>query len=152
MESMSWTTEQQEAISDIGQNLLVSAAAGSGKTAVLVERIIQLVVKKGVNIDEMLIVSFTEAAATQMKNKIYKALAEAGLDDQIERMSRASICTLSSFAFSVVKNYYHLIGADPSCKICDDIKARLLQQEALDDMYEQLFECKDSDFLYFLDR
>ena len=146
-----WTDEQLVAITDSKHNLLVSAAAGSGKTAVLVERIKRLVIEEKVNIDEMLIVTFTEAAASEMKAKIYKALKEAGLSDQIDRMGRSSIGSFDSFAYSVIKRYYPLIDVDPSLSILDSTKEALLKEEALDDLYEEMFERKDEDFLHFLD-
>ena len=146
-----WTEEQKVAIGDSGHNLLVSAAAGSGKTAVLVERIKRLVIEEHVNIDEMLIVTFTDAAASEMKAKIYKALQEAGIKDQIDRMGRSSIGSFDSFAYSVVRRYYQLINVDPNLSICDGPNEAILKEEALDDLYEEMFETKDKDFLHFLD-
>ena len=146
-----WTDEQLVAINDSKHNLLVSAAAGSGKTAVLVERIKRLVIEGKVNIDEMLIVTFTEAAASEMKAKIYKALKEAGLRNQIDRMGRSSIGSFDSFAYSVIKRYYQLIDVDPSLSILDSTREALLQEEAMDDLYEEMFDVKDKDFLHFLD-
>ncbi len=146
-----WTSEQKAAIEDNSHNLLVSAAAGSGKTAVLVEHIKKLVIEKHVNIDEMLVVTFTEAAASEMKAKIYKALKDSGLSNQIDRMGRSSISSFDSFAYSVVKRYYHIIGLDPSFSICDATKSALLKEEALDDLYEEMFDAKDREFLDFID-
>jgi len=146
-----WTIEQQEAMTDFDHNLLVSAAAGSGKTAVLVERIINLIKEGKSNIDEMLIVTFTKAAAAEMREKIFRRLQEEGLDDQIERMGHADISSLDSFAFSIVKRYYYIIGVDPSLKTCDKTASALLKEEALDELFEKEFKNQSADFIYFLD-
>ena len=81
---MEWNERQSDAISSSGETLLVAAAAGSGKTAVLVERIIRLLCEEGRSLSEMLIVTFTQAAASEMKEKIYKALTDAAADETIE--------------------------------------------------------------------
>ncbi|MCQ2561796.1 MAG: helicase-exonuclease AddAB subunit AddA [Clostridia bacterium] len=160
---MAWTERQQAAIDKRGTNLLVSAAAGSGKTSVLVERVRKLVMEEGVNIDEMLIVTFTNAAAAEMKERIYdallKALAAPDIDpkdkahlrNQLSLIGRANISTFHKFALEIVHRYYHVIGIKPNLAICDDAKQTLLRQEALDELMEEKYAEGSADFKAFLD-
>ena len=107
-----WTTEQQEAIDKEGCNIIVSAGAGSGKTAVLTARTIRKL-KSGVNINEILILTFTNAAAFEMKERIRKAIKkEESLKDQLELIDGAYITTFDSFALSIVKKYHYLLNID----------------------------------------
>ena len=162
-----WTDRQQEAIDDRGNSLLVSAAAGSGKTAVLVERIEKLLLVpdengKRASLDRMLIVTFTKAAASEMKEKLRKALGEALKDkgeeeqrylrSQLSMIGRADICTFDSFAQKLVRTYYQVINADPGFRVCDEYASSLLKAEALDEMFKDLYESEDKDFRDFLDR
>jgi len=143
---MKWTAEQQAAIEARNSNLLVSAAAGSGKTAVLVERILQLIIKDGVDIDRMLIVTFTNAAAGEMRERIGNALMEAmekeqGWDDhlrqQINLLSRASISTIHSFCMNIVRKYFYAIDLDPGFRIGDEAECNIIKLEALDALLER---------------
>ncbi len=166
---MNWTKEQQEAIELRGKNILVSAAAGSGKTAVLVERIKRLILEEGSSIDRMLIVTFTNAAASEMKEKIRKAItAEAEKQTecsenliggkertaffkrQMNLLSTANISTFHSFALEVIRRYFYLIGIEPNFKICDSTQETLLRGEAMDQLLEELFEEGDERFFRFL--
>lgn len=149
---MQWTKNQTRAIDEKGTDLLVAAAAGSGKTAVLVERIRKLVIVDKISIDRMLVLTFTKAAASEMREKIFKSLLEEGLDDQIELLSRAHIGTFDSFALEIIKKYYHLIDLDPGVNIGDETRIEILKQEALDDLFEKHFKENDPAFLDFLDR
>src|SRR5690625_2976496 len=116
---VNWTEEQQEAIDKSGSNILVAAAAGSGKTAVLVERIIQKLLNKAnpIDIDELLVATFTNAAAEEMRNRIGIALEKAidndptsyHLKKQLSLLQRASISTLHAFCTTVVRQYAYLI-------------------------------------------
>ena len=163
-ENMKWTEQQEKAISENGHSLLVSAAAGSGKTAVLVERIRRLVMDEGIGLDRMLIVTFTRAAAGEMKEKIYKslskALAEAGDDPgrramlrrQISAIGRADICTFDQFALEVVHRYYHAAGLAPGIGVCDEGRGAILRREAMDELFEDCFASGDPDFADFLTR
>lgn len=163
-QNMKWTQQQEKAITERGSSLLVSAAAGSGKTAVLVERIRRLVVDEGIGLDRMLIVTFTRAAAGEMKEKIYKslskALAEAGKDPgrrtmlrtQLSSIGRADICTFDQFALEVVHRYYHAAGLAPGIAVCDDGRGAILRREAMDELFEELFAAEDPDFIDFLSR
>lgn len=114
MGDVKWTKEQSLAINEKGENILVAAAAGSGKTAVLVERIINKIVNEKIDIDNILVVTFTKAAASEMKARvldaIYKKIEEfpedRHLQKQIMLLSKASICTIDSFCLDVVKNNF----------------------------------------------
>ncbi len=120
---MEWTKEQKQVIDLRNCNILVSAAAGSGKTAVLVQRILSRIMDKDhpVSVDEFVIVTFTEAAASQMKERLQRALEKALADDpdnehlqrQIMLVPMAQISTIHKFCGSVIKNYFNRIGADP---------------------------------------
>lgn len=142
----SWTDEQHDAIYTEGSDVLVAAAAGSGKTAVLVERIIQKVMNpdKPVDIDTLLVVTFTNAAAQEMRNRVGLALEEAltanpssnHLKKQLSLLQRASISTLHSFCLDVIRQYAYLLDIDPGFRIAGDMEADLIQQEVMEDLFE----------------
>ncbi|MFD2630332.1 helicase-exonuclease AddAB subunit AddA [Oceanobacillus kapialis] len=144
-----WTKEQEEAIYTAGKDVLVAAAAGSGKTAVLVERIIQKLLNKQhpVDIDSLLVVTFTNAAAQEMRNRVGEALEKALADDpgsqhlkkQVSLLQRASISTLHSFCLEVVRQYAYLLDIDPSFRIANDMEADLIKQEVMDDLFEKWY-------------
>lgn len=146
-----WTKDQQEVIAVRNKNVLVSAAAGSGKTAVLVERIISMISdkEKPVDIDHLLVVTFTNAAAAEMGERIEKALekkAEADPDDmhirrQITLIRNAKICTFHSFCQSVLRNHFHEIGLDPSFRIGDVTELKLLKNDCLQAIFEEKYAC-----------
>jgi ATP-dependent helicase/nuclease subunit A len=153
---MEWTEQQQKTIDERDKNILVSAAAGSGKTAVLVERIKKMVTEEGVPIDKMLIVTFTNAAAAEMREKIRRALKERvretpALKTQLELMSRASISTFHAFALDVIHNFFYLIDLEPDFSICDEAQSTVIGEEALDELLESRFEADDKAFYSFLD-
>ena len=155
MAEVKWTNEQQNAISKKGSNILVAAAAGSGKTAVLVERIIRKIIDDKVDIDKILVVTFTNAAASEMKervlNAIYKKIEEnpedANLQKQIILLNKASICTIDSFCLDVIKNNFYEIDVSANTRIADGTEALLLKQEVLDDLFEEKYIANDKDFL-----
>lgn len=153
--AMKWTKEQQQAIELRNKNILVAAAAGSGKTAVLVERIKRLILEERCPVDRMLIVTFTNAAAAEMKEKIHRAIsetvsqaAEKGsseeqlifLKKQLDLLSAANISTFHSFALDVIRRYFYLTQIEPNFKICDNIQESLLREEAMDDLLEAFEE------------
>ncbi len=151
-----WTPQQSLAIQDRGHNLLVAAAAGSGKTAVLVERIIQLVRWDQVDIDRMLIVTFTQAAAGEMRARISSVLLEAmqenGPDQdylraQVNLLNRASISTLHAFCMDVVRRYFHIVDISPSFRVGDATETDLLKLEVLEELFEAEYEQGEADFL-----
>ncbi|MDR2156589.1 MAG: helicase-exonuclease AddAB subunit AddA [Clostridiales Family XIII bacterium] len=158
---LTWTDEQALAIGLRNCNILVSAAAGSGKTAVLVERIKALITDENapVRLDRMLVVTFTEAAASEMRRKIVDAVSaeleqrdSAFLREQLRRIFAASISTFHSFALGILKRYYYIIDMEPSFKICDEFRKPLLVKEALDTLFDEYFERGDPDFTDFLNR
>lgn len=150
-----WTTAQQEAIEDRGSNLLIAAAAGSGKTAVLVQRIIELITIDKIDIDRLLIVTFTNAAAGEMRERIANAIVkelekkdenEEHLRKQITLLNRASITTIHSFCIEVVKKHFHLIDIDPSFRIGDMTENNILKLESMEDLFEKEYEKGDKRF------
>ena len=150
-----WTKEQKQAIYEKGKNILVAAAAGSGKTAVLVERMINKVINEDVDIDKILVVTFTNAAAAEMRERIldalYKKLEENPDDERLQKqinlLNMASICTIDSFCLEVVKsNFYELENISPNFRIADTPEIELLKQEILDDLFEKKYLEEDEDF------
>ena len=142
---MNWTKEQRRIIDLKNSNILVSAAAGSGKTAVMVERIITLV-KNGENIDNFLVVTFTKAAAAGMKQKIQKSLIESvqerqgnikHLRKQLSLLNRAMITTIDSFCMDVVKKNFHLTDIDPDFRVGDKSELSILLQDSIDEALEE---------------
>ena len=152
---MEWTKEQKQAIIEKGSNILVAAAAGSGKTAVLVERIIKKVVEDEIDIDKLLVVTFTNAAASEMRERvldaIYKKLEDNPNDEkllrQITLLNKASICTIDSFCLEVVRNnFFELENLSPNFRIADTTEIELLKQEVIEDIFEKKYEEEDKDF------
>ena len=155
MSKVKWTPEQQDAIQEKGSNLLVAAAAGSGKTAVLVERIINKIIQDKIDIDKLLVVTFTNSAAAEMRervlNAIYQKLEETPEDENLQRqitlLNKASICTIDSFCLEVVRNnFYELENISPNFRIADTTEIELLKQETIEDIFEEKYETEDSDF------
>ena len=138
-----WTKEQQEVIRLRDRNILVSAAAGSGKTAVLVERILSKITDKEhpVDIDRLLIMTFTRAAAGEMKERISAAIEKALCEDpdnehlqrQTTLLHTAQITTIDGFCAYIIRNYFHLIGLDPGYRTADEGELKLLQEDVLKD-------------------
>ncbi len=158
---MNWTERQLEAIENRQKNILVAAAAGSGKTAVLVERIRRLIVEDRVPVDRMLIVTFTNAAAAEMKEKIRQALYAEQNEDrtkaayarrQLALLPQASISTFHSFALSVIRKYFYLTDLEPGFSICDEARGAILREDAMDELLEKRFEEGSPEFHDFLDR
>ncbi len=152
---MDWTNEQKQAIYEKNSNILVSAAAGSGKTAVLVERIINKVINENVDIDKILIVTFTNAAASEMRERIleaiYKKIEENpnnnNLQKQIVLLNKASICTIDSFCIDVIKNNFYEIDISPNFRIGDTSEIEILKYEVLEEIFEEKYEANDEDFI-----
>ena len=155
MGEVKWTKEQSQAIFEKEENILVSAAAGSGKTAVLVERIIQKILKDKIDVDKILVVTFTNAAAAEMRERIleaiYKKLDEqrgnSHLQRQIMLLNRANISTIHAFCLEVIKNNFYEIDLAPNFRIGDTAEIELLKQDVLEDLLEELYEKQDEDFL-----
>ena len=156
---MNWTPEQSQAIYKKDSNILVAAAAGSGKTAVLVERIINKIIKEKIDIDRLLVVTFTNAAASEMRERILKSIykiidSEEPQDEetinhlqrQITLLNKASICTIDSFCLDVIKNNFFEIEISPNFRIADTAEIDLLKQEVLEKIFEEKYENHDKDF------
>ncbi|QJC54376.1 helicase-exonuclease AddAB subunit AddA [Paenibacillus albicereus] len=157
-----WTDDQWAAVSARGGDVLVAAAAGSGKTAVLVERIIRMI-SEDADVDQLLVATFTKAAAAEMKERIRAAL-EAALERepdsehlrrQLALLGRASITTLHSFCLDVIRRYYPMIGLDPGFRVANETEGELLRLEVLDELFEERYAASDKDggrFLELADR
>ena len=166
---MAWTKEQQRAIDLDGKNILVSAAAGSGKTAVLAERVVSHLLRPETdegawNVDELLIVTFTRAAAAEMSERIGIRLQQAiaaeldrekpdrrlvsRLERQVILLSGASISTIDSFCQSIIKNNFSALDLDPKFRVADENELLLLQQDVLDELFEQRYEAMDEVLLH----
>ncbi len=148
MADVKWTLEQERAINIRNSKTLVAAGAGSGKTAVLVERIIRKIIDDKVDIDRMLIVTFTNAAASEMKERIRARLYEESIKNielkkQILYLNRASIMTIDAFCKKAVKDYFYKLDIDPNFKIVDSTEAELLKLEAIDEVLEEFYESND---------
>ena len=159
--SSQWTEAQNQVIQSRNHNLLVSAAAGSGKTAVLVERIIQRILDEDnpVDVDRLLVVTFTNAAAGEMKDRIRKALEEKArefpgnehLKRQISFVQNAQITTIHSFCLNVIRNYFHQIDLDPAFRMADEGETKLLKGEVVKQVLEQKFQEGDEAFYHFVE-
>ena len=157
-----WTEQQQKVIDLRNRNILVSAAAGSGKTAVLVERIIQKITdeQSPVDVDRLLIVTFTEAAAAEMKDRIREAIEKkleenpgnVHLERQATLVHSAPITTIHSFCLSVIREHFHVIDLDPGFRIGEDGELKLLKQDVLDELLEECYSKGEEEFLSFTER
>lgn len=150
---MMWTKEQKEAIKVRHHNLLVSAAAGSGKTAVLIERIRRLVVDEGIPVERLLVLTFTRAAAGEMKERLANAFTENlktadshnqaqvhWLIEQIQALPTAAIDTIDAFCSRVVREYFQNVDVDPEYRIGDDTELSMLYAQALDEVFEKYYD------------
>ena len=157
--AVAWTDEQKKVIMLRDRNILVSAAAGSGKTAVLVQRILGKLMDpvRPVDIDRLLIMTFTRAAAGEMKERICRAIEQALQEDpenehlqrQMTLIHTARITTIDGFCSWLIKNYFHLIDLDPGYRVLDEGEEKLLREDVLKELIEELYQEKDADFLFF---
>ncbi|MBR6642993.1 MAG: helicase-exonuclease AddAB subunit AddA [Lachnospiraceae bacterium] len=153
------TPEQQKVVDTRNCNLLVAAAAGSGKTAVLVKRIIKKVTEEGQDIDRLLIVTFTNAAAAEMRERIGAAIEEAleqhpedaHLQRQLLLLHNARITTIHSFCLSVVREFFHLLSLDPGFRIGDEAELSLLKADVLEEVLEAAYEKEEAPFAAFVE-
>ena len=144
---MKWTKDQQKVIDLRDRNILVSAAAGSGKTAVLVERIIKIITDKDkpIDVDRLLIVTFTKAAATEMRERIANAVEKQlesdpdniHLQKQLTLLHNAQITTIDSFCLNVIRNHFHKIDLNPNFRIADEGELKLLKSDVCDEVLEE---------------
>jgi ATP-dependent helicase/nuclease subunit A len=160
MEGMKWTNEQWEAINEENCNLLVAAAAGAGKTAVLVERIIKKITneKQPVDIDTLLVVTFTNAAATEMRERIAQAISDVLeknpesklLQRQLALLGKATITTIHSFCTDVIRQNFQKLNIDPDFRIADETESSLMKLEVLDQLFEEQYEKEDNNGFFNL--
>ncbi len=135
-----FTTEQLEAIEKSGQNIIVSAGAGSGKTEVLSERVLDKL-KKGIKVNELLILTFTNAAAAEMKDRIRKKIIEnPSIKDNLDYLESAYITTFDSFTLSLVKKYHYLLNVSPNLSIIDESIISILKEQYLDEVFLEFYE------------
>ena len=156
-----WTPAQKNAIDTRNCNVLVSAAAGSGKTAVLVERIISMITDpdKNIDIDRLVVVTFTKAAAAQMKDKIRKALdsmldenpGDVNLLRQITLLNNAQITTIDSFCLWIIRNHFPEVNLDPGFRIMDEGEKKLIENDVLEDVLEEFYAEADEEFFNLVD-
>ncbi|MEH7224910.1 helicase-exonuclease AddAB subunit AddA [Bacillus sp. JJ1566] len=162
-EGSQWTDDQWKAIVSSGQDILVAAAAGSGKTAVLVERIIRKILsdQHPIDVDRLLVVTFTNASAAEMRNRIGEALEKALKEDpaslhirrQLSLLNRASISTIHSFCLEVIRKFYYLIDIDPGFRIADSTEAELLRDEVMEELFEEHYSnLENTKFFDLVDR
>ncbi len=149
--------EQREVINHGNGNILVSASAGSGKTFVMIQRLIRLIVEKKTSVKEVLCVTFTEAAALEMKLKLKKALAEkiaegVDLSEELLSVDTADICTIHSFCSRLIRKYFFIAGVAPDYKIAEETRADLLINESINETFSTLYKQKEKSFLELLKR
>ncbi|EAD4925763.1 TPA: UvrD-helicase domain-containing protein, partial [Listeria monocytogenes] len=159
-ESSLWTDDQWKAIQAEGNNVLVAAAAGSGKTAVLVTRIIEKLINESanLNVDELLIVTFTNASAAEMKFRIGKGLEEAlaqnpdstHLKRQVALLNYASISTLHSFCLEIIRKYYFDADIDPNFRLIEPIESSMIRDEVLENLLEQEYSIENNEPFFHL--
>lgn len=146
---MAWTNEQKEAIYTEGTNIIVSAGAGSGKTAVLTERVLEKV-KKGISVDNLLILTFTKMAAKEMKERIGDKLKKEGLTSELAKLGTADITTFDAYALSVVKKYHYYLNVSKDINIIDGSVITLYKRKILKDIFEELYEENNHEFIDFI--
>ena len=151
--NVTWTDDQWKAIYASGQDTLVSAAAGSGKTAVLINRMIEKVVatENPINVDELLVVTFTNASAAEMRHRMAEALEKAIVENptsshlrrQLSLINKAQISTLHSFCLAIVKQYAYMLEIDPGFRIANEAEVALLRDDVLGDVLESAYDTQD---------
>lgn len=160
--AVNWTDEQKQVINSRNSSLLVSAAAGSGKTAVLVERIISMISEGDhpLNIDQLLVMTFTNAAAAEMRERIgaavEKKLREHPLDEhlwlQAALIPQAQIMTIDSFCLNLIRNHYNSLDIDPSFRIGDEGELTLLRGDVMEELLEACYQEENEDFIRFAEQ
>ena len=146
---MKWTNKQLEAINHTGENILVSAGAGSGKTAILSERVIRIL-KEGTHINELLILTFTKAASEEMKERIAQNIKDEGLIQELDLIDSSYITTFDSFALSMVKKYHYLVNVDKDISIIDESILKIEKEVIIKRVLEKYFVSRDESVLYLV--
>ena len=145
-----WTKEQVDAIIKSGQNIIVSAGAGSGKTAVLTERVIEKL-KQGIKINELLILTFTNAAAKEMEDRIRRKIEEnSDLLDNLDYLPNSYITTFDSYMLSLVKKYNYILNVSPNLSIIDSGLISMVKKNIIENIFNNYYESKDKEFLEFI--
>ncbi|BGE82905.1 helicase-exonuclease AddAB subunit AddA [Staphylococcus petrasii] len=155
-----WTDAQWESIYASGQDILVAAAAGSGKTAVLVERIIQKILRDGIDVDKLLVVTFTNLSAREMKHRVEQRIQQASLQEpdnehlknQRIKIHQAQISTLHSFCLKIIQQHYDVIDLDPNFRTISDVENVLLLEQSIDEVLEKHYEDPDIAFLTLVEQ
>ncbi len=156
-QGVNWNDEQWQAIHQKGANILVSAGAGSGKTAVLVERLVTQMLDNSnpINVDEVLVVTFTDAAASEMKHRVRQKLLalqekepkNLNIQKQLQKLPTANISTFHAFCIKQIKKYYYVLGIDPNIKAIDPDLLRIYVEEVMQKMCDRWYKEKDENFL-----
>lgn len=156
-----WTSEQKQVIDLHDRNILVSAAAGSGKTAVLVERIIKMITRQDnpIDIDRLVVVTFTNMAAYEMRMRIMSAIQKRleedpdnrHLERQLTLVHGAKITTIDSFCLDIVRSYFNEANLDPAFRVADEGELKLLSAEVLEELLEDYYARQDEEFYHFVD-
>ena len=145
------TNEQKLAIKEYGKNIIVSAGAGSGKTFVLTERVLYFIRNKGFRLSDFLILTFTNLAAGEMKERIRKKLSENNLPDAA-LVDTSDVCTFDSYALSIVKKYHFLLKVSPNISIVDSNIIAVRKRTIINEVFEELYKIKDASFLRLIDQ
>ena len=150
MPEIKYTADQQKMLDSCSQNLLVSASAGSGKTATLIQKVIGLI-EQGKSLDEMLIITFTESASLEMKSRLRERLNELSLADkkyvsQLDKLSTCNISTLHAFCSKIIRKYFYMIDAKPNYVVLDENNSQFLKIKALDKTIRQYSKSGDIEF------
>ncbi len=147
------TEMQLKAVRHLHGNALVSASAGSGKTRVVIDRIIRLITEEGVKVNEILAVTFTKLAAEEMKDKLKTALTKKYLEtkdrqykEQLELVSSSDICTIDSFCSKLIKKYFYILGIDANLQVLEESKQKRLVETAMNEVFERLYDEGDENF------
>ena len=160
---MKFTDEQLSFIEDRGHNILVSAAAGSGKTAVIVERVIRLITEDWYSVSELLVVTFTKAAAAEMKDRIRDAISDRLMASDLDERTRthlskqmtlihtADITTIDSFCLNLAREHFNICHIDPSFRVADEGELKLIAEDVMAELLEGRYESGDEEFYRFVD-
>lgn len=155
-----WTDAQWKSIYANGQDILVAAAAGSGKTAVLVERIIQKIIRDEIDVDKLLVVTFTNLSAREMKHRVDQRIQQASIENpnnehlknQRIKIHQAQISTLHSFCLKIIQQHYDVIDLDPNFRTISDVENVLLLEQSIDEVLEKHYDTPDIEFLTLVEQ
>ncbi|MFM1576657.1 UvrD-helicase domain-containing protein, partial [Helcococcus ovis] len=161
MSKIKYTPEQREGVFLRNKNIIISAQAGAGKTQVLGKRIIHLLEEKRIDIDKFLIVTFTNKAAAEMKDRIKKAISDRIKDvdsetkiflkKQYNKTTNAQISTMHAFCIEVLRSYFYKLGINPAFKILTGSSLEVIKWQAMNEVFDDLYKTEDSQFYYLLD-